>query len=77
MRIQIKALRSEEIEDKEGEVINSDAYIVSRWLEEGVFEAMEMKCLKTVMFGIYELTPTDSKKVLSCQFTLLAGIHFR
>ena len=61
----IKALRPQEIVES-GEIVNKDAVLITRWLEEGVFEALEKKYLRCMMFGIYQLDSNGDKNLIEC-----------
>ena len=45
-------------------VIHPEAFLVTQWLEKGVFDAMEEGYLKSLIFAIYTRNPKDGSDLL-------------
>ena len=56
---------------------NVDAFLLSQWLEKGVFDALEKSYLKSLTFAVYaKETENEEKKLLETyQFLVEYGVH--
>jgi hypothetical protein len=55
----VHQLKSAEIDDKTGEVVvlNPDAFLLTQWLEKGVFSALNQEYIKSMTFTIFTKHP--------------------
>eukprot|EP00599_Poterioochromonas_sp_BG-1_P010219 CAMPEP_0173147086 /NCGR_PEP_ID=MMETSP1105-20130129/8897_1 /TAXON_ID=2985 /ORGANISM="Ochromonas sp., Strain BG-1" /LENGTH=449 /DNA_ID=CAMNT_0014061447 /DNA_START=361 /DNA_END=1710 /DNA_ORIENTATION=+ len=64
--IEIHQLQGAKKDEKTGEVtiLHNDAFLVSQWLERGVFAALDLEYVSSLLFAIYTKDPRNNADVL-------------